>query len=636
MTTLAPRTLLHDAAGTAWTLGAAIGAGGEGTVHAVDDDPGLVAKIYAEPPGPDQVAKLDAMVATGDASLRRVAAWPSAVLHAEGGPAGFLMPRLASQLPLHELFGPRRRQELFPDAHWSFLVHAALNVASAFEAMHERDIVVGDVNSNNVVIHATSKTRFIDCDSFQIRRDGRLFRCTVGVPEYQPPELQTADLGTAERLPQHDLFGLAVMVFQLLFVGKHPFAGILPPHLTGDATIGANIGAGHFFYAPGADREGLRPPPGSLALSALPEAIEALFHRAFLGDPAGRPSAGEWREALRALESDTAPCERSRRHRYVRGVACPWCALEQTGLFYFAPRPEEVRAIDETAWTRFSDGEVERTWREIAPPPPLPDPIGVKPRRPPADALLALLAAPVAAIAVARNPALRAQVRERRARVDRLQAAFRARYARWRELAQGRPFAAELERLAAVRAELLNQRGERERELDYARAVQARLDHATFLAQFPIPRVPQVPGSLVTPSGPTTGIENRQMRDLARYGITNATHCTLANLRAVPHLRSWRIDVLVEWRMALDAQFAALPKRELEYKVRHGVEVRFARTRDTLRTELLAGVERLRQLAADLTREGAELAAQLPAEAAELRHAQAEAATSPLFFPRSP
>jgi hypothetical protein len=193
-----------------------------------------------------------------------------------------------------------------------------------------------------------------------------------------------------------------------------------------------------------------------------------------------------------------------------------------------------------------------------------------------------------------------------------------------------------LERLAAVRAELLNQRGERERELDYARAVQARLDHATFLAQFPIPRVPQVPGSLVTPSGPTTGIENRQMRDLARYGITNATHCTLANLRAVPHLRSWRIDVLVEWRMALDAQFAALPKRELEYKVRHGVEVRFARTRDTLRTELLAGVERLRQLAADLTREGAELAAQLPAEAAELRHAQAEAATSPLFFPRSP
>jgi len=635
MTTLAPRTMLRDAAGTPWTLGAAIGAGGEGTVYEVDGDPGLVAKIYAEPPGPDHVAKIEAMIASGDESLRRVAAWPSALLLAGDEATGFLMPRLTSQLPLHELFGPRRRQELFPDAHWSFLVHAARNVARAFEAMHERDIVVGDVNSNNVVIHASSKTRFIDCDSFQIRRDGRLFRCTVGVPEYQPPELQTADLATVERLPQHDLFGLALMVFQLLFVGKHPFAGILPAHLTGDATIGANISAGYFFYGPAAERDGLRPPPGSLALSALPDTIEAMFARAFLGQPAERPSASAWREALRELESDTAPCERSRRHRYVRGVACPWCALEQTGLYYFAPRPDEVREIDETAWVRFSDAEVERAWREIAAiprPPALADPVGVKPRRPAGAALLALLATPIAAIALARSPERRAQLRERRARADRLQAAFRARYARWRELAHGRPFDAEIERLGAVRAELLSQRGDRERELGFARDAQARLDHATFLAQFPIPRVPQVPGSLVTPSGPTTGIENRQMRDLARYGITNATHCTLANLRAVPHLRSWRIDVLVEWRMALDAQFAALPKRELAYTIRHGIEVRYARARDRLRTELLAGHERVRRLADDLTREGAELVAQLPGEAADLWQAQADAAESPLFF----
>ena len=201
MTALTAATTLRDPTGTTWTLGRQIGAGGEGTVYLVDGDPGLVAKIYAEPPGPEQVAKLEAMIASGDELLGRVAAWPSALLLGNDGPAGFLMPKLASQLPLHELFGPRRRQELFPDAHWTFLVHAALNVARAFEAMHERDIVVGDVNSNNVVIHHTSKTRFIDCDSFQIRRDGRLFRCTVGVPEYQPPELQAADLAETERLP---------------------------------------------------------------------------------------------------------------------------------------------------------------------------------------------------------------------------------------------------------------------------------------------------------------------------------------------------------------------------------------------------------------------------------------------------
>jgi hypothetical protein len=637
MTTIATRTVLHDRAGTAWVLGASIGTGGEGTVYAVDGDPGVVAKIYAEPPGPEQVGKLEAMVATGDELLRRVATWPTAVLAGADGPAGFLMPRLASQLPLHELFGPRRRQELFPDAHWTFLVHAALNVARAFEAMHERDIVVGDVNSNNVVIHANAKTRFIDCDSFQIRRDGTLYRCTVGVPEYQPPELQSGDLATVERLPQHDAFGLAVMVFQLLFVGKHPFAGILPPQFTGDATIGANIGAGHFFYGPGAERAGLRPPPGSLALTALPDAIAALFERAFLGDPAGRPSAAEWRVALRALESDTVPCNRSRRHRYVRDVPCPWCELEQTGLYYFAPRPDEAPDVDETPWLRFPDTAVARAWHEIAavaaPPPPL-DPVGTKPRTPAGTVLANALATPFAPLALARRPELRALRRERRARADALQMAFRARYARWRELAQGRPFAAERDRLAAVRDALLAQHTERARELAFALDAQRRLDEATFLASFPIPRVPQVPGSLVTPSGPTTGIENRQMRDLARYGITNASHCTLANLRSVPHLRSWRIDVLYEWRRALDAQFAALPKRDLDYRVRHDIEVRYARTRDQLRGELLAGAERLRALAADLTREAAELSAQLPSEAAALWRAQADAAQSPLFYER--
>ena len=670
MTALPATSLLRDSSGTPWTLGAPIGAGGEGTVYLVDADPRLVAKIYAERPTSEQAGKLEAMVASGDDELRRVAAWPSAVLADDDGPAGFLMPRLASQLPLHELFGPRRRQELFPDAHWSFLVHAALNVARAFEALHERDIVAGDVNSNNLVIHANSKTRFIDCDSFQIQRAGRLYRCTVGVPEYQPLELQHADLAEVERLPQHDCFGLAVMVFQLLFVGKHPFAGILPAHLIGDATIGANVQAGHFFYGHDAAREGLRPPPGSLALDALPAAHVELFERAFRGDPANRPSAAEWRIALRALESDAVACARSRRHRYVRGVPCPWCELESHGLFYFAPRPDEAPARDDTAWDRFPDAEVERIWRAIAAipaPRARADPAGAKPRLRTAPlrlwtaqrrvafvtTLVAVVPALVAAartlpalttiaplciaivcvmLAARSRPDARALVAARRARLDAAQTAFRARHGRWRDIASGRPFAAANARLAAVRAELLAQRTDRERELAFALDAQRRLDAATFLAGFPIPRVPQVQGSLVTPSGPTTGIENRQMRDLARHGITNASHCSPAQLRAVPHLRSWRIDVLIEWRLALDAQFAAQPKRELDYAVRRTIEVRYARNRDRARNELLAGVERTRELAADLEREEAELAAHLPGEAATLWQAQADAAISPLFY----
>jgi hypothetical protein len=237
-----------------------------------------------------------------------------------------------------------------------------------------------------------------------------------------------------------------------------------------------------------------------------------------------------------------------------------------------------------------------------------------------------------ALVAMQARPDARAVAAARRARLDELQRAFRARHARWREIASGAVYGAQIARLAAVRDELLRQRADREREFALARDAQLRLDHATFLAQFPIPRVPQVQGSLVTPSGPTTGIENRQMRELAMHGITNASHVSVAALRAIPHLRSWRFDVLIEWRTALDREFARLPVRELDYRVRHEIERRYARKRDEGRTELLAAPDRLRALSAALTREAGTLAAELPHDAAALHGARADAAINPLFY----
>ncbi|MGP6190364.1 MAG: hypothetical protein ACLPSH_09860 [Vulcanimicrobiaceae bacterium] len=165
------------------------------------------------------------MVDAGDDQLRSVAAWPVGMLYEGARPVGFTMPRLNSQAPLHELLGPKRRQMLFPDANWKFLIHTAENVARAFEVLHGRGVIVGDVNSSNLVVYRDSMTQFIDCDSFQVAANGTVFRCRVGVAEYQPPELHGKDLSRVDRMPQHDLFGLAVMIFQLLFVGKASVRG---------------------------------------------------------------------------------------------------------------------------------------------------------------------------------------------------------------------------------------------------------------------------------------------------------------------------------------------------------------------------------------------------------------------------
>jgi DNA-binding helix-hairpin-helix protein with protein kinase domain len=358
---------LRTGDGATLNLGAQVGAGGEGAVFRIAERPASVAKIYARALDARQVAKLHAMVSAGDGPLRDVAAWPTALVYDGARPVGFTMPLLEAQRPLHELLGPRSRHELFPNAHWSFLIHTARNLARAFAVLHERNVIVGDVNSNNIVICGDSTARLIDCDSFQFPAPGAPFRCNVGVPDYQPPELQRANFAEIDRLPEHDRFGLAIVIFQLLFVGKHPFAGILPPDVPGDGAIGANVLAKRYFYAPQARRRGLRPPPGSPTLATLPPEIAGLFARAFLGEPAARPSAADWEAALADLEGRVVRCERQPVHRHVRGARCPWCALDKRGLHYFlAPGTRrDAYALDESIWDLASNAVVEARWNAI-------------------------------------------------------------------------------------------------------------------------------------------------------------------------------------------------------------------------------------------------------------------------------
>jgi len=55
--------------------------------------------------------------------------------------------------------------------------------------------------------------------------EGRQFLCEVRISTHLPPELQGRPLHGIVRTVDHDSFGLAVIIFQLLFMGRHPFSG---------------------------------------------------------------------------------------------------------------------------------------------------------------------------------------------------------------------------------------------------------------------------------------------------------------------------------------------------------------------------------------------------------------------------
>ena len=334
---------LVDASGRPLRLGAELGRGGEGSVHALADRGDLVAKLYHHPPGAEKSAKIVAMAKLGNDRLLKLAAWPTSPIHAgsRGGPVlGFLMPRISGHKPAFNLYSPKLRLQEFPSAGWAFLIHAAANAARAFAVIHESGCVIGDVNHGNLVVAGDATVKLIDCDSFQVSAKGQQWFCDVGVSTHQPPEFQgLTSYKRVLRTPNHDNFGLAVIVFQLLFMARHPFSGRYLG--TGDMPIERAIKEYRFAYGANALALQMKPPPGSLNLNGVTRTVAMLFERAFSpeGSRAGaRPKPDEWTAALNELARGLRKCRANPGHEHLGSLGmCPWCDLEARGGFVLFP-----------------------------------------------------------------------------------------------------------------------------------------------------------------------------------------------------------------------------------------------------------------------------------------------------------
>jgi hypothetical protein len=174
----------------------------------------------------------------------------------------------------------------------------------------------------------TALVTVVDTDSFQVPNHGSndVFHCPVAKPEFTPPEMQGFSLRQFERTPVHDRFGLAVLIFQLLMEGTHPFAGVYtgeddpPPYET-------RIQAGH--YPHGSGRAPYGPALMSPPIELLPSVLRTMFQQCFEEghrNPQARPHASAWVKALSEAEQDLIACSINDQHVYGNHLnVCPWC-----------------------------------------------------------------------------------------------------------------------------------------------------------------------------------------------------------------------------------------------------------------------------------------------------------------------
>ncbi len=339
-------------------LGRTVGEGGEAVVYALENKTSQVAKIYRKP-DITRTAKLRAMLANPPADAPTAGqshiaiAWPDQlVFDLERHCVGFVMPYIhaPTNLELSKLYNPQDRRQNAPGFTWKYLLRTARNIAQVLETLHQSGHVVGDLNESNWLVSNAALVTLVDCDSIQVTvKNGsieRVYRCSVGKAEYTPPELQGSNFNLVNRHPNHDNFGLAVLVFLLLMEGVHPFQSRWlgegePPG------IAESIERGLCPYVTG--QTGIKPPLFGLPFNILAPALQHLMLRCFgegHKNSTLRPTAAEWQQTLREAEENLTLCGVNSQHYYSNHLAqCPWCERVSKGLVDSFPAKEQLTRL---------------------------------------------------------------------------------------------------------------------------------------------------------------------------------------------------------------------------------------------------------------------------------------------------
>lgn len=377
---------VFDESGTAFPIEAELARGGQGIVCKLRGMNSHLVKIWHTAPSQGDRRRSEALRHFAG-SLSDVAALPVSLAFHDAGRTrhcGVFIP-FAEGVEVFEIYSAASRRALLPGATFELLVRTARQTAQAVAKIHAHGLVVGDVNEKNLKVMPGLGVRLIDTDSFQVHDGQKLHTSDVGTPLWTPPELQGVRLTGLERTVNHDLFGLAQMIFLLLFSGRHPFAGV--PSSAADLQPHEAIRQHAFAYAPAHLGMPLAPPRSAPPLAMLPERIQQAFLEAFLPSsrsPGARPSAEYWVQLLAELEQGLKRCPTSSAHLYWHGAkSCPWCDIfQQTGADLFPrmscvevpttndPAAEALRSLQPYAFQITPDASVASHVQVPLPPEP--------------------------------------------------------------------------------------------------------------------------------------------------------------------------------------------------------------------------------------------------------------------------
>jgi DNA-binding helix-hairpin-helix protein with protein kinase domain len=645
MTIVSSRSLV-DRSGNRISLGKKIGGGGEGNVFEVESKSNIVAKIYLKPLDEEKQEKLKLMVKGCNEELKTIAAWPiDLVFSAQGGEiCGFTMQKISEFWPIHMLYGPAHRKQVFPESNWHFLVRNAKNCAAAFAIIHKNGFVIGDVNEGNILVNKQACVRLIDCDSFQVNAsNNKKYLCEVGVGQFTPPELQNIKKFKIERNPNHDNFGLAVLIFLLLFMGRHPYSGVF--HGRGDVSMEKSILEFRFAFSKRAKLKNISPPPNSVNLSIVPDTIGIAFEQAFTEEGIQnpfRPTAESWWNLLNDLEHKLKQCNSEQMHLYYSGLsACPWCLLEEkSGILLFLDRVTSIKFDLNVFWQKLTAIKPPGSLPNIDPqnynlqPAPIPLQLQIAVRNKKIRKIIAILIIVIGIffgvgffiLTILLGSILAFYPGQEQKEKNRREAAFEKCKKnwiiindKWKSEGNDEAFKSQLQRLITLKIKYEFIEKEFKQELLSLQTTVKERQFKKYLDSFFIDScsIPKI--------GPT------RKAALRSFGIETAGDISYGRIRGIPGFGDVLTSDLVEWRHQIENNFKFDSSKGVDKTDIQSINQKFRPRLKPIERDLRTGFEKLKQIQNSIIKKREDLYPIVERNAKELAQAQANLIPLKLF-----
>ena len=353
-------------------LGERLGGGNDGDVFGLKGDPTRAVKIYKHNERQTRAEKIRAVVSANLRQKNSLIAFPLQVATSNSGEfLGFSMRLMSDRREIQQLYNPKSRLHHYPEVDYRFLVRVAQNVARAvgtvqsFEGNASQSVacVIGDLNHSGLLVANDATVALINSDRFQYTINDKIYPRVSGMPEFMPPELHRNRFKNTPLTHMHTNFGLAAIIFHLLFMGRHPYAG----RYTGPIVpLGEAIARNQFAYSVTRQYETKTVPPlGALSLRFFPDTISNNFEKAFGPAFDKRPSPADWISALSNFESSLSRCAKVTTHYHpAESEDCAWCNLKENGSIDMFPSlsvDESNSPINTEAESRSSSFKVKAT-----------------------------------------------------------------------------------------------------------------------------------------------------------------------------------------------------------------------------------------------------------------------------------